>query len=687
MNNKRLGCLTPLGITAALVTLLAIGGAWLLQGGLMFSPGGLNEVQGSPLGEVSSHAEIAGQCSACHTAPWDTATMSTRCLDCHENIAATLDNPTSLHGFLQEDVRASSGSVPLECRECHTEHKGPLASLTTMQMMDFPHGRTGYSLTGHPAHADGTPFACRDCHEGYSTPPTDAVCIDCHNQINAAYTAEHAAVFGLACLGCHDGEDTYGDTFDHNKLEFALLGKHAQSDCAGCHQGMTTLAALRDTPADCFTCHRTDDVHAGQLGTDCAECHSPEGWLPATFDHSKTAFPLVGEHVEAECTECHDNHVYKGTPADCFSCHADDDEHEGRFGTDCETCHTPEGWEPAKFDHNRSVFKLTGAHIEVDCAACHVNEVFQGTPTVCYECHKTDDVHVGHLGTKCETCHNTTVWKPSTFDHSTTVFPLTGAHLNVGCMTCHADQTFMNTPSNCYDCHRGEDTHNGRFGINCATCHSTTRWKPATFDHSISRFPLTGAHVDVACESCHVNGQFEGTPSDCFACHQNDDEHGGRFGTNCAACHSTSTWEGATFDHSLASFPLTGAHVNVSCESCHANGVFDGTPSSCVGCHAEPSEHAGQFGTDCAACHSTNAWKPAGYNGPHTFPMNHGDADTCSDCHVGSLTTWTCYTCHDQGEVIQEHDDEGLGDISNCLRCHPTGDKEEREGDGGDDDD
>ena len=495
MTNRRLGCLTPLGITAAMITLLVIGGAWLVQGGMMFSPGALNAVQGSAKGGVSSHAEIAGQCSACHTAPWDAADMNTRCLHCHEEIAASLDNPASLHGFLREDAMASavsvapSESIPLECRECHKEHHGPLGSLTTMQMVDFPHERTGYMLTGHPAHSDGTPFTCRDCHEDYEVPPTDAVCIDCHNQIDAAYTAGHSAIFGLNCLGCHDGEDRYGDTFDHNTLAFALTGKHAQATCAGCHQGMTTIAALRETPADCLTCHRTDDIHAGQMGTGCADCHSPEGWLPATFDHSKTAFPLIGEHGEVECAACHDNHVYKGTPTDCFSCHGDDDEHEGRFGTDCETCHSPEGWEPARFDHNRSAFQLTGAHIAVDCAACHVNDVFQGTP------------------------------------------------------------------------------------------------------------------------------------------------------------------------------------------------------STCVGCHAEPNEHAGQFGTDCAACHSTNAWKPAGYNGPHTFPMDHGDAASCSDCHVGSLTTWTCYTCHDQGEVIEEHDKEGIGDISNCLRCHPTGEEDEGGRDGGDDDD
>ena len=418
MTNKPLGCLTPLGLAAALITLLVIGGAWAVQGGTMFSPGALNRVQGNPLGGYRSHAEIAGQCGACHTAPWDSANMTDRCLDCHEDIAISLNDPITLHGFLQSEASSQVLTVPRNCRECHTEHRGPDANLTTMASVDFPHDRTGFSLTGHPVQADGTPFACRDCHENYNHPPTSAVCTACHQQIDAAYTSQHAAVFGLACMDCHDGIDTYGDTFDHNRLEFALLGKHAEASCAGCHQGMTTLAALRDTPTDCFTCHRTDDMHEGQFGTDCAACHSPEGWLPATFDHS------------------------------------------------------------------RSNFQLTGAHVAVDCAVCHVGDVFRGTP------------------------------------------------------------------------------------------------------------------------------------------------------------------------------------------------------SSCAGCHAEPQVHAGLFGADCAACHSTDAWMPAGYNGPHSFPMNHGDADACSDCHVGSLTTWTCYTCHDQAEVIEEHQDEGISSFSNCMECHPNGEE-----DGGRDDD
>ena len=39
------------------------------------------------------------------------------------------------------------------------------------------------------------------------------------------------------------------------------------------------------------------------------------------------------------------------------------------------------------------------------------------------------------------------------------------------------------------------------------------------FDHLRSGFPLTGAHERIDCQSCHVRGFFEGTPTRCGVCH------------------------------------------------------------------------------------------------------------------------------------------------------------------------
>ena len=44
--------------------------------------------------------------------------------------------------------------------------------------------------------------------------------------------------------------------------------------------------------------------------------------------------------------------------------------------------------------------------------------------------------------------------------------------------------------------------------------------------------------------------------------------------------------EAAAFDHLTTGFELTGAHRDVRCESCHADGVFKATPRACAACHA-----------------------------------------------------------------------------------------------------
>ena len=64
--------------------------------------------------------------------------------------------------------------------------------------------------------------------------------------------------------------------------------------------------------------------------------------------------------------------------------------------------------------------------------------------------------------------------------------------------------------------------------------------KNANFDHSKTRFPLTGRHATAKCESCHKT-TLKDTPRDCIACHKQDDIHRGRR-PDCARCHVTSDW-------------------------------------------------------------------------------------------------------------------------------------------------
>jgi hypothetical protein len=64
--------------------------------------------------------------------------------------------------------------------------------------------------------------------------------------------------------------------------------------------------------------------------------------------------------------------------------------------------------------------------------------------------------------------------------------------------------------------------------------------KAQRFDHSRTKFPLTGRHQRVDCEKCHTK-TLEGNASTCISCHKKDDVHRGRR-KDCARCHTTNRW-------------------------------------------------------------------------------------------------------------------------------------------------
>ena len=58
--------------------------------------------------------------------------------------------------------------------------------------------------------------------------------------------------------------------------------------------------------------------------------------------------------------------------------------------------------------------------------------------------------------------------------------------------------------------------------------------------HSQTSFPLDGRHRDVACESCHLQGTYKGTPTKCLDCHwtrRQDDRYRLQLGAQCETCH------------------------------------------------------------------------------------------------------------------------------------------------------
>ncbi len=347
MVKKPFGCLTVPGIVTALLTALLVVVVGQVRGGVLFSPGPLNAQPGVALGGVTAHVELGNRCTACHAFFWQSATMAERCVSCHTDIAAQLQDLTTLHGDQQKR------NPGLACRTCHPDHRGPDHSLIDLSKADVSHETFGYVLTAHQRQTDGSPFTCNTCHINRYSTFDQTICVACHQQIKPEFMSSHLQAYGENCLVCHDGIDTYGHTFDHGNIAFPLTGKHAQLDCGACHTGARSIADLKATPQDCYSCHGKDDAHQGQFGSDCSKCHSTDGWLPADFDHSLTQFPLTGAHTELECKKCHTDTTFTALSTACASCHPEPSVHAGLFtNTACDQCHTTNAWLPASFDHS-----------------------------------------------------------------------------------------------------------------------------------------------------------------------------------------------------------------------------------------------------------------------------------------------------------------------------------------------
>jgi hypothetical protein len=459
MRKKPLGFLTIPGLITALLTVLIVIGVGFIRGGVLFSPGALNAEVGEALGGAASHAELQGKCSACHAFFWQSATMADRCVECHADVAAQLKDPSTLHGSQMTKNPA------MQCRSCHPEHHGAHAPLTDLSKADIQHDVFGYSLNAHQIQTDGSPFACKTCHVNGYAKFDQTECITCHQQIDLQFMQSHLQAYSENCLACHDGIDTYGHNFDHSTVAFPLTGKHVSLECPACHSNARSIADMKATPQDCAACHAKDDPHKGQFGTGCDSCHTTTAWLPATFDHSKSGFPLTGAHTSLACSQCHINNVFTNLDTNCVSCHAKDDAHNGQFGTDCGACHTTTAWLPATFDHSKTQFPLTGAHTALECTKCHVNNNFTTLDTACASCHADPAFHLGlFTNLSCDQCHNTSAWSPASFNlaHPISCGEVTCiGHEGAACRDCHAVNLSTATCLKCHDSNNPGDGGGG----------------------------------------------------------------------------------------------------------------------------------------------------------------------------------------------------------------------------------
>ena len=478
---------------------------------------------------IKGHAKYEEKCESCHES-FSKTSQRQLCMDCHKDVAADIAQKRGFHGRKAADPG-------IECKKCHTDHKGRDADIVLLVPENFDHSATDFVLHGH--HENVRCTACHTAGKKYREAPKE--CVSCHRKQDV-----HKGNLGDKCGECHKSTDwRRGATFDHGKTKFALHYKHEEASCDACHPD----GHYKNTPRNCIACHQVNDVHGGRLGKDCAKCHTDKSWKKIDFDHdTQTKFPLRASHRGLACNSCHKSPDNKDKPPkQCNGCHVADDVHKGRNGAACEECHSEKKWSDTKFDHAKaSGYRLKGAHAKLECQQCHKGPVHEvALERACKTCHVNDDAHRGKLGTACERCHNEYGWnKDVVFDHDVTRFPLIGLHATAPCEACHVTTTYRDTKSGCNDCHAKDDKHKGTLGKACGRCHNPNGWGLWQFDHNHdTKFVLDGAHKGLACSACHRSTDGPQQSSSCISCHSRDDAHQGSFGQQCDRCHVTSKWD------------------------------------------------------------------------------------------------------------------------------------------------
>jgi hypothetical protein len=566
----------------------------------------------------------------------------------------------------------------------------------------------GKLIQGHAKVDDD----CKACHVKFDRAAQDGRCTECHKEVGKDFRDKagfHGRQKPQPCRECHTDHkgrearivELDEKAFDHKQTDYALEGKHQPVACKSCH---LTGKRWREAPQDCYACHKKDDVHKGKLGPKCADCHTVADWKKAQFDHGKTRFALSGKHVDVKCADCHKTPDYKDTPRSCIGCHKKDDDtqvngrigHKGLYGDKCESCHNAKAWKPATFNHDTDTrYKLTGKHRDAACKDCHTGHLYkQKVDDRCLSCHRKDDEteikgrigHKGQYGEKCESCHATKAWKPSTFVHDTdTKYRLLGKHKDTACKSCHTAPLYKSkTSTDCYSCHKKDDKHKDTLGKDCAACHNERSWKDEgrKFDHDRTSFPLLGKHVTTECKACHKSLMYKEAPKDCLGCHQKDDKHKGNLGKACGDCHNERDWKDTRgrFDHDRTKFALRNGHVQtakgvkVECKACHAAlDAFRNTATDCLSCHKKDDKHEGQSGKACQDCHNDRSWKVTSFDHARTRFALAGRHVTvaCKDCHTGMPRSLRfrdaqrdCVSCH------KKDDKHKLRLGVACESCH-----------------
>ena len=467
---------------------------------------------------------------------------------------------------LSPDEIESAESKVMDCVDCHNRVGHPFPS---------PENLTDEALASG-ALSQALPYAKKEMLGVLSAPYTSQEeALESVDVVRARYEAEHPEV------ATSDPEDIeQADELAKQLLEQLVFeepgvtwrdfddnGKHKDfAGCFRCHDGKHLSESGESIRLHCNICHNVPEtVTAGErppqvplsyveepashvetnfiadhrflANDECESCHGKvefgsddssfcansschgRSWpyveLDAAFPHP---IELEGKHAEVWCHDCHAG-VEKPEYV-CANCH--EPPMEPHFGTTCEDCHTPQGWELADLGDFQHPVALEGAHAVLACSDCHT--AGEELTYECADCHQPPSET--HFGPNCEECHTPTSFGDATLPPELHPVPLVGAHQRATCDVCHADG--QRVPEYvCSNCHKPPENH---LPGTCDTCHT-----PEGFAESAALLVSVAPEIEHPlegrddCLMCHdPAGQIRPAPSNhtdyeneqCVLCHK-----------------------------------------------------------------------------------------------------------------------------------------------------------------------
>lgn len=200
---------------------------------------------------------------------------------------------------------------------------------------------------------------------------------------------------------------------------------------------------------------------------------------------------------------------------------------------------------------------LTEGHTRIASRCLHCHAPLRGLPAArCVACHPLDSIglarrslvqpanarpalagmHRDFRGADCLDCH--TDHAGADPNGATRAF----AHENLGAF-------LLGRCAGCHEGNRPADTLHRQATGECAACHGTRAWIPASFEHD-TFFVLDRDH-NVTCRTCHIESAGYARYT-CYGCHEHSpvriaaehrEEGIGNLG-NCVRCHRSAEGEG-----------------------------------------------------------------------------------------------------------------------------------------------